>query len=225
MVIGSGLIASALSKFTHVNDYVFFCSGVSNSLETDVNKFDREIMLMNESISNLCRDQKFFYFSTFNLFDPTLKENSYVKHKIEIERKLWDIHNCYVIRLPIVIANSSNPNTLINFFRNSILNNEEVSVFSGSVRYLLDIEDLVQGIDEVLFDFEKVDKVINLAYPEPMSVKDVFSCIEFVMNKKGKIKLIEKGTEYIVNDIYPIEKFRYDLNVLEYLKKSLQKLT
>ena len=55
MIVGNGLIASSFIKHDN-DDVIIFASGVSNSLETNQDKFDREIDLL-KSYMNI-RDKK-----------------------------------------------------------------------------------------------------------------------------------------------------------------------
>ena len=51
MIIGSGLLASEFSDLEENNSIVIFASGVSNSLETNNAKFNREEQLITNTIN------------------------------------------------------------------------------------------------------------------------------------------------------------------------------
>ena len=46
MIYGKGLIAKSFSKYKKNRKFIFFASGVSNSLETNFSKYNREIQLL-----------------------------------------------------------------------------------------------------------------------------------------------------------------------------------
>src|SRR6185369_620784 len=110
MIIGNGLLANSLLHYKNTNEVIIFASGVSNSICNDDREFEREFLLLKDVVFKKNTDQKLVYFSTFNVFDPSLAESKYVLHKKNIESFLSKIPGAMVIRLPIVLANSNNPN-------------------------------------------------------------------------------------------------------------------
>lgn len=191
-------------------------------MENNPESFQREMALLYKTISGLNKNTTLVYFSTFNVFDPSLVENSYVKHKVKIEKWLEAIPNAVVVRIPVVIADSPNPNTLINFFTNAILDGREVKVFSNAFRYILGIHDFISQMNEGLLLLAKADKVINLAYPVPISVQDIFCCIEEILNVKGNKKILNEGQNYSVDKVvFPFGSQDF-LDPVKYLKNNLQ---
>lgn len=46
MIYGKGLIAKSFSKYKKKRKFIFFASGVSNSLETNLLSYNREMQLL-----------------------------------------------------------------------------------------------------------------------------------------------------------------------------------
>ncbi|MFV0217909.1 hypothetical protein OBJ92_12895 [Empedobacter falsenii] len=78
MIIGKGLIASAFENRDR-EDVVFFASGVSNSLETDVRQFLREENLIRTTIQQY-PTQTFVYFSTCSMYVVKINETPLSKN-------------------------------------------------------------------------------------------------------------------------------------------------
>jgi hypothetical protein len=65
MIIGNGLISSVfLNSDENYDKYIIFASGVSNSKETDSEKFAREKNLLSTAIKNNENNLKLIYFSS-----------------------------------------------------------------------------------------------------------------------------------------------------------------
>lgn len=222
-VIGNGLIGTEIKKNIQKDNLIFFTSGVSNSNEERDNEFLRERNLFYENTKNLKSTSKVIYFSTYSIFDNSLTNSSYRKHKLEMEKIVQKLDNHLIIRLPNVIGNGGNPNTMINFFKNSIINNQQITILKNAYRNVLDIDDIMCFIKHIDFDFPKV---INLLHPVSYKVIDILECIETKMKKKVTIKKIEGGENYFpqpddfVLDI--LKKCDLDLTK-NYLDKLLNK--
>ena len=136
MIIGKGNISSVL---TDREDVVFFASGVSDSTCIDEAKFKREVDL----IMTIRKDSHIVYFSSLGVFRW---DSAYMSHKRNMEQIVKDNFNSYTIIRVEVIAWGKNPNTIHNYFRKKIANNEPVSiqdthryvVTEGEFKYWLD---------------------------------------------------------------------------------------
>lgn len=107
MIIGNGDIASVLEDH---DDYVFFVSGVSNSLETKEEAFEQE----KGTLMNMPFDKHLVYISSLSVY---FKKNRYTYHKAEMERLIreyWKNHT--IIRIGNITW-GNNPNTLINYLK------------------------------------------------------------------------------------------------------------
>jgi hypothetical protein len=140
VIIGSGDIATALKENNlDRNDIIFFASGVSNSSETRRGEFEREEDLMLNSIrwdnrGMISKKVHGVYFSTLSIYYGSSR---YVEHKKRMEdmfRSNWQ-PNTTIVRIGNITW-GKNPNTLLNFFRNKIKNQEQVEL-QDTYRYLL----------------------------------------------------------------------------------------
>lgn len=127
MIIGHGDIASAL---TDQPDKIFFASGVSNSSCTDWHEFHREkdLLLKQNKFSHLV------YFSTLSIY---YADTPYTRHKKIMEHLVKDNFAVSTIVRLGNITWGDNPNTLINYLRNKIKNNETYEA-RDEMRYVID---------------------------------------------------------------------------------------
>ena len=173
MVIGNGLLASNFIKSNlNYDDAIIFCSGVSNSKETNDDNFNREKELVLKTITQN-RNLKFIYFSSIL---AGVSKNKYYNHKVEIENIIKKESSNYIIfRVPQIIGKDGNKNNLFNFLKESILNDEEITIFENVKRALLDVDDL---IDIVNYCKDKIN-----------------SEIEFWENSKRKVRAVKERLE------------------------------
>ena len=151
-IIGSGLISKAISR--HVNNLnmesVFFASGVSNSLEENLNEFNREEKLLNKTIANNVATM-FVYFSTCSVYE---KCTPYTSHKIKMEELIKEKCDSYIIyRLPQVVGIGKNKHTLMNYLHKKIINEEKFDVINGAVRNIIDVDDVARIVIEISIMF------------------------------------------------------------------------
>lgn len=198
MIIGKGTIAQLLNKFSNREDVIIFASGVSNSLENDENEFQREINLLYQTINNIKENQIFVYFSTINIFDPSLQENRYVLHKKNIEKIITSyLKKIIIIRTPILIAQSNNPNLLVNYLIYHIRNKLEFVVFINAYRYFINYIDFM-NITETIINKKQIGIYNLVIHDKPYSVKNLVADIENLLKIKGIYEEIEKGSYYEV---------------------------
>jgi len=210
MIIGRGTIAQLLSKFSNREDVIIFASGVSNSLENDENEFQREINLLFQTINNIKDNQTFVYFSTINIFDPSLQENRYVLHKKNIEKIITShLNEFIIIRTPILIARSNNPHLLVNYLIYHIKNKLEFVVFKNAYRYFINSIDFV-NITENIINKMQIGIYNLVIHDKPYSVKNLVADIENLLKVKGIYEEIEKGAYYEVES-----------NIKQFLEDSL----
>ena len=185
MIIGNGLIATAFKKSNeNYDNVVIFASGVSNSKETTQSCFDREEKLITDTL-NENKNLKFIYFSsvlagTFN--------NEYYNNKIKFENLIKSQCSDYmIIRAPQIIGENGNKNNIVNTFKNLLIKNEKITVFTNIKRALLDVNDLVNIVN---YCKDKVCcETINISYIEKISVLDLVKKISIALNKIPNIHL------------------------------------
>lgn len=222
MIIGDGLIATAFkqSDLNHEN-YIIFASGVSNSLETDANEFNREYNLLKSTIEKFPQ-KKMIYFTS--VLSQTLS-NEYYSHKNKME-KIIEFHsdNYIIYAIPQLIGRKGNKNNLIQILKNNIIDNKEIFVYNGINRSILDVEDLVKF---VIYSIDKVcNEKINISYIEKISVLEITKIISSILMKNPLINIVEgKGENwYSENSTITIEWILFnDIKVKGYTKKVLRK--
>ncbi len=216
MIVGNGLIAKEFKKNESLySDYIIFASGVSNSSTTSSAECERELSLIQEYI--LMRDKKFIYFSSCSIFDESLKNTLYVKHKLEMEKFITrNCTNYNIYRLPIVVGFSQNPNTLTNFIYNSVVSNREINIYRYACRYLIDIEDVIKLVNNTL---KQDNKIINLSLENKIMILDLVEIFEDILKKSVNKIFIEKGFCYDIDNsfinkfvsILELDKYNYNL--------------
>jgi len=199
MVVGSGMIAKAFSRYNDNDDVIIFASGVSNSKEEDEASFEKEKnLLLDIRFHNI--NKKFIYFSTVSIYDKSLSNSKYIKHKIEMENVFNKIFSNYIIfRLPNIIGNSNNNNTFFNFFKNKIKNNEEIEVQKDASRYIIDMDDVIKYLEPII-DSKVKNKTINVCFDEKIKMLNLIDNFENIMNINVNKKIIDGGSEYTVDN-------------------------
>ena len=220
MIVGKGLIATGFenSKEDYSN-YVIFASGVSNSKETSDNEYNREKNLILKTIEKN-KDLKIIYFSSI-LVDTT--KNKYFENKLEVENIIKENSNNYIIfRIPQIVGKNGNPKNLVNHIKNSILNEDEITIHSNVERSLLDIDDLVSIVD---YCKDKTNcETLKISGIEKIKVFTLCELIGNLVNKKPRLKIVD-DIEYdnwsvenskLINDaIIKIEPINYNYNILK----------
>lgn len=196
MIVGRGMIAQSLKDIDE-NDIVFFASGVSLSSEININNFNREKeLLLNTIDSNLdCR--LFIYFSSCGIeFEST----PYFEHKKNMENIIKSYSkNYYIFRLPQVVGNGGNKNTLFNYLINQIKELKKIEIWNGIKRNLIDIDDIVLIINKIIKNNIYINNTINIASPHNCSILEIANIVASVLNKQLKYDIVNKGKAIDVN--------------------------
>jgi nucleoside-diphosphate-sugar epimerase len=198
MVIGKGLIASSFEKYSLNDEVIIFASGVSNSLEMGESEYQREFDLLK---SKIARNRLFIYFSTCSLFDKSQSNSRYVIHKREIERFIRETGMPHIIfRLPIVVSNSTNKNTLTNFLYNHIKHDIPFTIHSKACRYLIDISDIISLLSPIIENTEAINSTINVSLDNQIKVSELVCIFEKILDKKAIVKYVNRGDCYKIED-------------------------
>ena len=204
MIIGSGLIARGFveSCFDHEN-FLFFASGVSNSKEVDPKAFSRERQLLINSISS---HKILIYFSTCSIYDPELINTPYVQHKILMEQIIankFKQTDYAIFRLPQVVGNTKNANTIISFLYEKIMKGEMIDIWENAKRYLIDIDDVVAIVSYMLCESSGkfINKTTDISPPYSTSIIEIVDIFELILQKKTKVNILNKGSNYLINAI------------------------
>jgi len=135
-IIGKGDIASVLKDR---KGFTFFASGVSNSSETKESEFNKEIdLLAKQDFSS-----HLIYFSSLCVF---YLDTPYARHKMEMEMEVKSSFDRYTIMRLGNITWGNNPNTIINFLKNKIKNNEPYKI-QDTQRYIIGKEEFLHWIN------------------------------------------------------------------------------
>jgi nucleoside-diphosphate-sugar epimerase len=199
MIIGNGLIANVFGEYKENEKYVIFASGVSDSTNNDESAFKREEQLLNE-ITTLHKEKIIIYFSTCSIYDNQRNNSPYVLHKIKMEEIiiLKNI-NHLIFRVSNPIGFTKNTSTFFNYFINKINNDEQFEVWNNSYRNIIDIEDMYKICDYIIKEKKYINSIINIANPKNYKIQTVISEIEKYFNKKSNYKIIDKGSEPIID--------------------------
>jgi len=223
MIVGNGLIANAFREFDR-EDVVFFASGVSNSLETDENQFLREENLIRKTIGEN-PEKLFVYFSTCSIYDSSKNASFYVNHKLNMEHIVATECDKYLIaRVSNAVGKGGNQHTLINYLIQSIQNQDEIKVHIDATRNLIDVYDISQILLN-LIDFERINKIVNVAYVDNYPILKIINIVEEFLGKNGRLTLEKQGQSYSIDIPDAMNYFREN-NLLDreiYLKGILKK--
>lgn len=126
MLVGTGDIASAI---TDNNNFTYFASGVSNSLEVKQSMFDREANLL----ASTHRGNTLVYFSSLSIYH---KKSPYTKHKLKQEAYIRKNFPNYIILRLGNITWGRNPHTFINFFKHKLKKNQPIRL-KKDIKYIL----------------------------------------------------------------------------------------
>lgn len=181
MIIGNGFIANMFMKYQETDTVCIFASGVSNSQNQDHSLFQRETDLLLETLDNN-REKLFIYFSTCSIYDTTLVNSEYVKHKLKIEKLIEQSGNAYIIfRISNPVGYASNPNTIFNYLINKINAGENFVVWSGAMRNFIDIEDLLTIASYIIDRKSYKNTIINIANTQNFAILDIVIILEHVL--------------------------------------------
>ena len=224
MVIGNGLIAHKFSSYNTDQSKIIFASGVSNSNNTDKEKFNREFKLLQYTV-NSHPGKTIVYFSTCSIDDYDLTNSPYVIHKIDMEDFIKKNASTYLIfRISNIAGISNNPYTLLNYFIFNILQNHPLEIWKNASRNLIGIDDVFTIADYILLENKVWNSTINIANSENYTIPYIISQIELHFGKKAVYEEIDRGCNYKI-DISLIEPLIKKLNIKfddDYLRELLR---
>ena len=126
MIIGRGDIATSIYDR---DEFTFFASGVSNSLETKDSEFDRE----RELLMNTHTNNTLVYFSTLSIYT---KKSDYTRHKLAMEALIKKRFPNYIILRLGNITWGNNEHTFINYFKRKLKQNKRINT-TNDLKYIL----------------------------------------------------------------------------------------
>ena len=223
MIIGNGLIASEFKKKAKdYEDCVIFAAGVSNSGEVNKDEFDREKLLLIETLDKH-EGMKFIYFSTILV---GYVDNAYYRHKREMEILIEKTATTYLIfRVPQIVGMCGNKNNLINYLRDNIQDNKTIIIYEDVRRSFMDIEDVVRVVS---YCKEKANRVIIKA-PGIEKIRAIVLCnkIGRILGKNPKVTILASnentGWEYEESDMYSNALVALGIDPKGYTQRILEK--
>lgn len=219
MIIGNGLIANSLKKIDSEN-ILLFASGVSNSLETRSSEFEREFTLLKKTLSD--NKGKLIYFSTLSIHDQSKQDSHYVLHKLKIEAYIKDhVEDYLILRIGNIVGNGGNPNTLFNFLKTQITNENKFVIHQKARRLLLDIDDIAKFLNTQCTHL--TNETLNFAYPYYYDLKEIVGAIQKKINKPAHYDEINEGDFYKVSFDDNIAQFFSGISPDDYLQKLTEK--
>lgn len=220
MIIGNGLIATSLKNIDS-DEMLFFASGVSNSLETRSSEFEREFTLLRNALENNL-NSKFIYFSTLSINDQSKQDSHYVLHKKEIENYIQKKSDNYLIlRIGNIVGRGGNPNTLFNYLKTQISNNNKFALHTKARRLLIDIDDIAQFLNVSCSQIK--NETINFAYPYYYDLSEIINAIQLKMDKKANYDEVNQGDFYKVTFEENITAFFSKTSAEDYIKILTEK--
>ena len=220
MIIGKGLIANSL-KNINTEEVLYFASGVSNSLETKETEFEREFSLLKDVLENN-KEKKFIYFSTLSVHDQSKQNSHYVLHKLKIEDYIKNnSENYLILRIGNIVGKGGNPNTLFNFLRAKIKNDDKFVLHRNARRLLLDIDDISRFLATTCAPIKNA--TINFAYPYYYDLKQIINAIQTRMNKMADFDEVDEGDFYKVSFDENTDSFFFGVQFDDYLKILAEK--
>ncbi len=220
MIIGKGLIAQSL-QYIDTESHLFFASGVSNSLEIRSSEFEREFLLLKNSIAQHpeCR---LIYFSTLSINDQSKQTSHYVLHKLRLEEYIRTHTSSHLIlRIGNIVGNGGNPNTLFNFLKTQISQGNTFTLHQKARRLLLDVDDVSKFLKA--HDEHLNNETVNFAYPYYFDLKEIIQALENRMQKKAKYMETDEGDFYKVDFDKIANNFFTGINADKYLRILAEK--
>lgn len=230
MVIGNGLIAGSFKGYGSAEDWVIFASGVSNSKSSTDADFDRERILLTDTIQ-ANTGKRIVYFSTCSITDPDLQATAYIRHKVKMEALIEKLAPQYnIFRLSNLAGHSGNPFTVLNFFYRHIMEGQPFDLWVNSERNIMDVEDVFKTADHILQNQLYPNQVINIANTHHYPVKYIVQSIEDFCKKKAIYEEKIKGSKLTIDlkavlPIYQALDIRFDDNYLPALLAKYYPIT
>ena len=227
-VYGKGFIAFNLKKIKLPKKIFIYAAGISNSNSKNIKDYKREIAQIKKVVKKI-NNKIFVYISSLSVENKKLKNDKYIKNKLKIEKIVKKSCKKYlIIRLPQIVGINNNKHTLTNSLYNNILKNKQLSIWKGSVRNLIDIDDIKKILKKYFNNKYKLCSTINIFNPYSVDVVYLVKIFGHLLNKKIKFKLINKINKNINlksikrETLLPLNYYKNIKNI-DYIKRVLKK--
>jgi nucleoside-diphosphate-sugar epimerase len=222
MVVGDGMVAKRFIDYANHDSILIFASGVSNSKSIIQDEYDREFLLLKQSIENNA-EKIIIYFSTCSIYDAVEQSSHYVLHKIMLEKYIQINCKKYIIlRASNLVGVSPNPNTILNFITKHIKSGVHFNLWVNATRNLIDLDDFFLISKYAISNEQYLNKVLNIANPDNYPMSEIVSIIEKYYHKTANYTVVEKGDNFIIDivaikPIIDLLKVNFGENYLENL--------
>ena len=198
MIVGKGLLARAFEpQFGATSNVVVFASGVSNSLETRVDEFKREELLLRRLLGQGA--ELFIYFGSCGAIASESELTPYMRHKRNMESLVLSAPHGLVLRLPQVVGRTENLHTLTNFLRDRIVSGEHFIVWAHAERNLIDIDDIVSIVVRLATAPFPVASAISIAASRSLLMPEIVEIFERVLGKPANCSYVPKGSPMVID--------------------------
>jgi nucleoside-diphosphate-sugar epimerase len=196
VVVGSGLLARAFidGGGETLAGTCFYAAGVSNSGCRDDREFLRERMRLEAAMAARPADERFVYFSTCSVEDPSLRDSPYVRHKIEMEGLARARRRHLVLRLPQVAGKTPNPHTLLNYMHARMARSERFQVWGAATRNVIDIADVARIAMDLIASEDAAAETLNIANPRSYPMLEILASMERVLRRPAVYDVLDKGS-------------------------------
>jgi len=197
MIVGSGLIASALKDR---RDRILYAAGVSNSACSDEAEFQRDI---DRLTVYLMEPGRFVYFGTCATDD-----SPDVRHKLLCEQMVKARGDYLICRLPVVAGRSNNPHTLLNWLHAKVSRSETFTLWEKARRNVIDVTDVAEIVDWVGRDMR--NETVDIAAPVDHSMPEIVAAMERATGKLARFNPMDKGNTYTIRTVAEPEGYSKD---------------
>lgn len=199
MIVGSGLIATAMRSVFAEHDACVFAAGVSNSSCKDSAEFARERARLVEALDNHATAVRFIYFGTCSVGDPEAVQSQYVQHKLAMEKLVREHSRHVIFRLPQVAGRTPNPHTLLNYLFARISRSESFAVWNKSTRNVLCVDDIAQLANWLVWHEGAINETISIAHPKSVRIVEIVSAFETITGKRAIFNELLLGSAYAID--------------------------
>tara|TARA_Y100000389_G_scaffold57713_1_gene53731 strand:- start:604 stop:1305 length:702 start_codon:yes stop_codon:yes gene_type:complete len=228
-IFGNGFIAKNLKKIRLSNHFCFYAAGVSNSNLSNKKDFEREINEFNKFRKKINQSKIIIYISSLSVENKNLKQDKYIKNKLKIEEIIKKkIQKFIIIRLPQIIGKNNNKHTLTNSIFNTLSKNKNFILWKGSIRNLIDIDDIIEIVEKYLKNKPTLNSTINIFNPRSIAVEDLLRIFSSILNRKLKLIILNKKNKNInlkllKKNTLISKKFYKKIDKINYIKKTIKK--
>ena len=226
---GKGFIAKNFRKIQIPKEYIIYAAGVSNSKLKNKKKYKFEVNVFKKFLKKVSQDKTIIYISTLSVNNKELKNDLYVQNKLIIENLVKkNLISFIILRLPQIVGKNKNKNTLTNSIYNLISKNKEIKLWKGSIRNIIDIDDLKLIIEKYLNNKPLKNSIINIYNPTSIKIENLVNIFEKILIKISKITIStqrNKNINYrLLNKVSCLKKKYYkSLLIKNYYEKTIRK--